>query len=141
MATSLTFVSLLKFSQDSYHTAKGRQIPSSTERDSTRGSARTTNQAHQPIKRGLLQVLQAPPTRECRHGRWSNKGPRWQRQFFRYRFLKSSVDRLATPLGRHESLAFRAFDKIVIFGHWVSKAHKLALAFGAFLLKKASTIS
>ena len=39
------------------------------------------------------------------------------------------------------SLAFRAFDKILLFGHWLSKTLKLALAFGAFLLKLAFTIS
>ena len=43
--------------------------------------------------------------------------------------------------GHDESLAFRAFDKTIIFGHWLSKTQKLALATGAFLLKKASTIS
>ena len=37
--------------------------------------------------------------------------------------------------------ALRAFDKTIIFGHWLSKTQKLALASGAFLLKKASTIS
>ena len=51
------------------------------------------------------------------------------------------VDRLTTPLGIDESLAFRAFDKTIIFGHWLSKTQKLALAFEAFLLKKAYTIS
>ena len=54
---------------------------------------------------------------------------------------RPSVYKLATPLGIDESLDFRAFDKTIILGHWLSKTQKLALAFGAFLLKKASTIS
>ena len=54
---------------------------------------------------------------------------------------RPGIDRLATPLGIDESLAFRAFDKTIIFGHWLSKTQKLALASRAFLLKKASTIS
>ena len=56
-------------------------------------------------------------------------------------FLRLSVDRLVTLLGIDESLASRSFDKTMIFGHWLSKTRKLALAFGDFLLKNASTIS
>ena len=48
------------------------------------------------------------------------------------------VDKLTAPLGINESLTFRAFDKTIIFGHWLSKTQKLALASEAFLLKKAS---
>jgi len=55
--------------------------------------------------------------------------------------IEAGVDRLATPLGIDESLAFRAFDKTIIFGHWLSKTLKLALASRAFLLKNAFTIS
>ena len=51
------------------------------------------------------------------------------------------IDRLVTPLGIDDSLAFRAFDKTIIFGHWLSKTQKLALTFEALILKKASTIS
>ena len=47
------------------------------------------------------------------------------------------VDRLETLLRIDESLAFRAFHKTIIYGHWLSKTQKLALASGAFLLKKA----
>ena len=36
MATSLTFGNHLKYGQDSLHTSKGRQIPSSTEREGER---------------------------------------------------------------------------------------------------------
>ena len=72
--------------------------------------------------------------REHRHGRWFYEGPTVLR-------FGSSVDRLATPLGIDERLAFRAFDETIIFGHWLSKTQKLALASGAFLLKKAFTIS
>ena len=35
----------------------------------------------------------------------------------------------------------RAFDRTISFGHWLSKTQKLAWAFRAFLLKKASTTS
>ena len=55
--------------------------------------------------------------------------------------LRPGVDKLVTPMGVDESLAFRAFDKTIIFGHWISNTQKLALASGAFLLKKASTLS
>ena len=43
--------------------------------------------------------------------------------------------------GHLESLAIRAFDKILIFGHWLSKMLKLVLAFKDLLLKNAFTIS
>ena len=55
--------------------------------------------------------------------------------------LRPGIDKLTTPLGINESLAFRAFDKTIIFGHWLSKTQKLALVSRAFLLKKAFTIS
>ena len=55
--------------------------------------------------------------------------------------LGPSVDKLATMLGIDESLAFRAFDRTIIFKHWLSKTQKLALASEAFLSEKASTIS
>ena len=38
--------------------------------------------------------------------------------------------------GYLESLAFRTFDKILIFGHWLSKTLKLALASGTFHFEK-----
>ena len=53
---------------------------------------------------------------------------------------RPGVDRSATLLGIDESLAFRALDKTIIFGHWLSKIQKLALTSGAFFLEKASTI-
>ena len=53
---------------------------------------------------------------------------------------RPGVDRLATPLGIDKSLAFKDFDNPIIF-EMLSKKMKLALASGAFLLKKASTIS
>ena len=49
---------------------------------------------------------------------------------------RTGIDRLATPLGIDESLAFRGFDKTIIFGHWLSKTQKLALASRAFLFEK-----
>ena len=39
-------------------------------------------------------------------------------------FSRPGIDRLVTPLGIDESLAFRAFDEIIIFGHWLPKKHK-----------------
>ena len=55
--------------------------------------------------------------------------------------VEAGVDRLATSLGIDESLAFRAFEKTIIFGHWLSKTQKLELASVTFLLKKSITIS
>ena len=74
-----------------------------------------------------------------RHGRWSNEGT--AAVVFLLSRSRLGIDRLVTLLGIDESLAFRAFDKTIIFGHWLSKTQKLALAFEAFLLKKAYTIS
>ena len=37
--------------------------------------------------------------------------------------------------GHLESLAFRALDRILNFGHWLSKTLNLALAFGAFFVE------
>ena len=48
---------------------------------------------------------------------------------------RPSVDRLATSLEIDESLAFRAFDKTIIFRHWLSKTWELALASKAFLFE------
>ena len=80
--------------------------------------------------------------RSYRHSGWSNEGPRrWWRSFCCCSQSRLGIDRLATPLGIDETLAFRAFDKTIIFGHWLLKTHKLALASGAFLLKKTSTLS
>ena len=39
------------------------------------------------------------------------------------------------------SIRSPGIDKIIIFGHWLSKTQKLALAFRAFLSEKAFTIS
>ena len=77
--------------------------------------------------------------RSYHHGRWSNEGT--TAAVFLFSWSRLGIDRLATPLGIDESLAFRAFGKTIIFGHWLSKTQKLALTFGAFLLKKAFTIS
>ena len=80
--------------------------------------------------------------RSYRHGGWSNESlRRWWRSFYCCSQSRLGIDRLATPLGIDETLAFRAFDKTIIFGHWLLKTQKLALASGAFLLKKTSTLS
>ena len=73
----------------------------------------------------------------CHHSRWLNEGPRlWRRVFHCRSQSRPGVDRLATPLRIDESLTFRAFDKTIIFGHWLLKTQKLALASRASLLKK-----
>ena len=78
--------------------------------------------------------------RSYHHNEWSNEDT--AATVFPLSPLRPSINKLATPLGIDESLAFRAFDnKTIIFGHWLSKTQKLALASEAFLLKKASTIS
>ena len=46
------------------------------------------------------------------------------------------VDRLATPLGIDESLAFRAFDKTIIFGHWLSKNMGIGISLWGFPFEK-----
>ena len=78
------------------------------------------------IERALQRASCA---REHCHARWLNKGPTILRS-------RPSVDKLATPLRINKSLAFRAFDKTIIFGHWLPKTQKLALASGAFLFEK-----
>ena len=40
---------------------------------------------------------------------------------FRRQGSRPSINRLVTPLGIDESLAFRAFDRTIIFGHWLLK--------------------
>ena len=135
MATPLTFGNLLKIGPVSYHNAKGRQIPSSTKRESTRSSARNTctpSHRQEPTNRAP-HIRELSPRRvvKQRHGSGGLSASR----------LGPSVDKLATMLGIDESLAFRAFDRTIIFKHWLSKTQKLALASEAFLSEKASTIS
>ena len=103
MANSLTFGNPLKFGQDSCHTTKGRQIPSSNERESTRSSAGNTlsvptNQegpSTGPAHAGALprQVVERRPD----DGGFPIRS-------------RPSVDRLAASLGIDESLAFRSLD-------------------------------
>ena len=121
-------------------------LPSSTKRESTR-SLRKPCHTHCIHAYPITIILRKGPpmgpvyVREHCHSRWLNEGPRQRSGFSPLRFSRPSINRLATSLGIDESLAFRAFDKTIIFGHWLSKTQKLALASGAFLLKKASTIS
>ena len=49
---------------------------------------------------------------------------------------RPSVDKLATPLGIDESLAFRAFDKTIIFGHWLSKNMGIGISLWGFPFEK-----
>ena len=124
MATSLTFGNHLKFGQDSLHTSKGRQIPSSTERE----GERAPEALHEPH-----HYQEGPPTGPVHVG----ASPRCmveRRPIFNCSW--PDIDKLATSLGINESLAFRAFDKAIIFGNWLSKTRKLALASGAFLFEK-----
>ena len=83
---------------------------------------------HTPIVIIRERSLQRAPLRtwERRHGEWSNEGPwRWRR--FSCYLSRPGVNRLVTPLGIDESLALRAFDKTVIFGHWLSKSTKIGI--------------
>ena len=77
--------------------------------------------------------------RSYHHSEWSNEDT--VATVFLLSPLRLSINRLATPLGIDESLAFRVFDKTIIFGHWLWKTRKLALASRAFLLKNTFTIS
>ena len=84
-------------------------------------------------------IKRGPPTRPCvhgsyRHGRWSNEGT--AAVVFQLSRSRLGVDRLVTLLGIDESLAFRVFDKTIIFGHWLLKTQKLALAPGPFPFEK-----
>ena len=122
MATSLTFGNHLKFGQDSCHTSKGRPtfLPRETEYPKLRAN-------HTIIERGLQQASHA-------WGVATASG--WTKA---WRFSSCSwldIDRLMTPLGINKSLAFRAFNKTIIFGLWLSKTQKLALAFVAFFWKR-----
>ena len=145
VATPLTFGNHLKFGPGSYHNAKGRptflhtHTHTHTERERERASEAPRKQYmhHISFERGLLTGPRAIGS--CRHGGWSNEGR--ATTVFPLSRSRLGVDRLVTLLGIDESLAFRAFDKTIIFGHWLSKTQKLALASRVFLLKKASTIS
>ena len=75
----------------------------------------------------------------CSHSGWSNEAV--VAMVFLLSQSRPGVNKLVTLLGIDKSSTFRAFDKTIIFGHWLSKTYKLALTSGAFLLKKASTIS
>ena len=46
--------------------------------------------------------------------------------------IEASVNRLAIPLGIDESLAFRAFDKTIIFGHWLLKNTEIGIGLRGF---------
>ena len=126
VATSLTFDNHLKFGQDSCHTSNGRPtfFPRERERESTRSTVRTT-----PLSRGASN-------RPRVHRSVATAGDRMKAQLRFSCHLRPDVDRLATPLGIDESLAFTAFDKTIIFGHWLSKTQKLALASRGFPFEK-----
>ena len=133
MATSPIFGNPLKIGQDSCHTSKGRQIPSSTKRE------RALEAQH---KLHFMPSHRKEPSTGPVHAKAS---PWWvvERRLgggFTLH-LRPGIDRLETSLGIYKSLAFRAFDETIIFGHWLLKTRKLALASRAFLLEKASTIS
>ena len=46
--------------------------------------------------------------------------------------IEAGVDKLAIPLGIDESLAFRAFDKTIIFGHWLLKNTEIGIGLRGF---------
>ena len=57
--------------------------------------------------------------------------------FFALFRLRLGVDRLVTPLGIDESLAFRPFDKTIIFGHWLSKNIEICIGLRGFPFEKS----
>ena len=142
MATPFTFGNLLKFGLDSCHNAKGRPTFLHWERGNTWSPTWTTSQTLLHTRKHLLSsserggLQQAPlHMRERCHGGWLNEGPQRLRWFFRY-LSRSGVNRLATPLGIDESLAFRAFDKTVILGHWLSKDTEIGIGLQGFPFEK-----
>ena len=74
------------------------------------------------IERALQRASCA---REHCHARWLNKGPTILRS-------RPGVDKLATPLRINKSLAFRAFDKTIIFGHWLLKNTEIGIGLRGF---------
>ena len=114
--TPLTFGNQLKFGPNSYHNVKGRSTFLRTERESTRSSVRT----HTTIWEELNNA--APRAQELLPWQVVELGPTTLAAVFSPPFWsRPGVNKLATPLGIDESLAFRAFDKTIIFGHWLSK--------------------
>ena len=111
VVSSLTFGNSIKIDSFSDHTLE--EYPSSQ------------NPSFEPAYTSCVHIFKG--ARERRYDRWSNH-------------RKASTD-WWLHWGYLESLAFKAFDKILIFGYWLSKTLKLALAFGAFLLENAFTIS
>ena len=59
-----------------------------------------------------------------------------RRRSFPLNRSRLSVDRLVTSLGIDKILAFRVFDRTIIFGHWLSKTQNLELASRAFPFEK-----
>ena len=134
MATPLTFGNPLKFGPNSCHNAKGRPTFLHRERMLPKLCVKRTHlHIREGPSNGAMHTRELSPRRvvERRHG---SSG-------FSAQPVEAGVDRLATSLGIDESLAFRVFDKIIIFEHWLSKTQKLALTSKAFLLKKTSAIS
>ena len=111
VVSSLTVGNLIKIDSFSDHTLE--EYPSSQ------------NPSFEPAYTSYVHIFKG--ARERRYDRWSNH-------------RKASTD-WWLHWGYLESLAFKAFDKILIFGYWLSKTLKLALAFRAFLLENAFTIS
>ena len=102
----------LKFGIDSCHKTKGRQIPSSTERERVPEALR---EPHHHILRGALQ--QGPALAGAIAMAGGRTRARINSSGFSAPFRsRPGVDKLVTPLGINESLAFRAFDKTIIFG-------------------------
>ena len=132
--TPLTFGNHLKFGPNSCHNAKV-DLPSSTEREHLNLSTNRIPCIH--IERGLQRARRVRPVAATGDRTKAHDGI----SFFCYPKSRPGVDRLATPLGIDEILAFKAFDKTISFRHWLSKTQKLALASEAFLLKRTSTIS
>ena len=131
--TPLTFSNPLKFGPDSAITSKV-DLPFSTEIE----RERALKTLRETCTRSLRGVLQRGPVRvgavATADGR--TKARNGGGGFSASVPIEAGVDKLAIPLGIDESLAFRAFDKTIIFGHWLSKTWELSLASKAFLFEK-----
>ena len=113
MATPLTFGIPLKFGPNLYNTFKGRPtFPPSRER-----APEAPRKTHTLI---IEKGLQWAPRMQELLPRQVVK--RWHSGSS---FSATDQGRASTDWRLHwgydESLAFRAFDKIIIFGHWLSK--------------------
>ena len=135
--TPLTFGNPLKFGPNFCHNTKGR--PTFLHRERECSKPRTNHATHYYTRAHLSSIskgaFNGPRARKSITTAGGRMKARWRRWFFAP-FSRPGIDRLATPLGIDESLAFRAFNKNIIFGRWLSETLKLALAYKTFLFGK-----